>query len=139
MIEALDERAVGLRVSKAEQVRQMMKLPDAIPVTQEQALVWAESLLGDRPTKTPCRRPGPTRDKHSIAPAPLADQRSKRPSAARRACESRLGSGAIERWPIGRLRAPAPRPSARQKGRRPKPPRVVRRTRGLETCPRSQT
>ena len=48
MIEALDERAVGLRVSKAEQVRQMMKLPDAIPVTQEQALVWAESLLGDQ-------------------------------------------------------------------------------------------
>ena len=26
----------------------MMKLPDAIPVTQEQALVWAESLLGDQ-------------------------------------------------------------------------------------------
>ena len=25
-----------------------MKLPDAIPVTQEQALVWAESLLGDQ-------------------------------------------------------------------------------------------
>ena len=25
----------------------MVRLPDAIPVTQEQALVWAESLLGD--------------------------------------------------------------------------------------------
>ena len=48
MIEALDEQAVALRVSEAEQVRQMMKLPDAIPVTQEQALVWAESLLGDQ-------------------------------------------------------------------------------------------
>ena len=25
----------------------MVRMPDAIPVTQEQALVWAESLLGD--------------------------------------------------------------------------------------------
>ena len=63
----------------------MTKLPDAVPVSPEQAHVWAEGLIGDLTYEDALDvAQDPARDDHRIVPSPLADQRSKRPSAARR-------------------------------------------------------